>query len=99
MAGDGRGGTRSGCPREQAVARFVRAAQLFERLSQPFQAARCLAQAGLIHVERGEREEARGRLDQALAIFHELGASRATKRVHHALARLRAGARSAHEVT
>ncbi|GBD15226.1 hypothetical protein HRbin26_00112 [bacterium HR26] len=86
-------------PSEQAVARFVRAAQLFERLGQPFQAARCLAQAGLIHVERGEREEARGRLERALAIFHEIGAPRAAKRVYQALARLRAGTSSAHEVT
>ncbi len=84
---------------EQAVARFIRAAQLFERLGQPFQAARCLAEAGLLQIEGGEREEARGQLERALAIFHELGASRAAKRVHHALARLRAGTGSTSEVT
>lgn len=84
---------------EQAATRFVAAADLFERLGQPFQAARCLAQAGLIHVERGEWEEAQRRLERALAIFQGLGASRAANHVRHELARLRAGTGSALELT
>jgi DNA-binding SARP family transcriptional activator len=70
----------------QALSRFLAAADLYERAGQPFWAARCLLQAGL--VRGGEVSESRDLLERALATFQRLGAARAEERARRNLAQL-----------
>lgn len=72
--------------RAQAVSRFLAATDLYDRAGQPFWAARCLLQAGL--VRKDQVAEARDLLERALATFHRLGAVQAEERARRNLAQL-----------
>jgi tetratricopeptide (TPR) repeat protein/transcriptional regulator with XRE-family HTH domain len=54
----------------------------------PYAEARLLQVYGSLHVERGEPEQARERLEAALAIFRRLGARKDIERTEHLLAAL-----------
>jgi hypothetical protein len=68
--------------------RFLAAAELYKRVSQPFWAARALLDVGLTCLKCNRAMEARGYIERALAIFHQLGATRAAARAARELARL-----------
>jgi DNA-binding SARP family transcriptional activator len=68
--------------------RFLAAATLYERVGQPFWAARSLLDAGLTCLECDGAPEGRGYIERALAIFRILGATRAAARAARELSRL-----------
>lgn len=72
----------------EALSCFAAAAEGFQRINQPFEAARCLFLSGTIYMEHGAMQEARASLEKSLGIFQELGAKRGEARVREALARL-----------
>jgi tetratricopeptide (TPR) repeat protein len=61
---------------------------LAHNMPYPYAEARLLHVYGRMHLQRGEREPARERLEAALAIFRRLGARKDAERVEHALADL-----------
>ncbi len=65
------------------------ALSIAERIPYPYGQARALHIYGLLHVEIGEPEQARERLEEALAILQRLGARRDSARVEQALSGLR----------
>jgi tetratricopeptide (TPR) repeat protein/transcriptional regulator with XRE-family HTH domain len=68
---------------------FAEAVSLAHAMSYPYAEGRILYEYGLMHVERGEPEQARGWLEQALAIFRNLAARPYIERTEHALDDLR----------
>jgi len=70
----------------EAVEHLVEAADTFTRIEQPFQAARCNLQAGLLELEEDRAGPGRTHLEQALSIFTHLGARRGEARARAALA-------------
>jgi hypothetical protein len=75
---------------QSASQRFLAAAAIFEKVEQPFEAARCRFMAGVDLARRGEPEAARALFDQAQATFRRLQAVRAEEQVRRELARLAA---------
>jgi tetratricopeptide (TPR) repeat protein len=75
---------------QPASARFLAAADTFERLDQPFEAARCRLLAGVDLARHGEAEAASTLFDQAQAAFQGLRATRAEQQVRRERARLAA---------
>ncbi len=72
----------------EATRRFLNASEMYERLGQPFWAARTRLQAGRVQAEIGETEEARDLLGRALGSFEKLGANRARASTRQDLARV-----------
>jgi len=70
----------------EAAQHLIEAAETFVRIDQPFQAARCHLQAGLLELDEGHTLPARTHLDQALSLFTRLGARRGEARARRGLA-------------
>jgi hypothetical protein len=67
---------------------FLAAATLYERVGQPFWAARSLLDTGLTCLECDGAMEARGYIERALTVLLRLGANRAAARASRELARI-----------
>jgi tetratricopeptide (TPR) repeat protein len=59
---------------EEAERVFTEAVSLAHAMPYPYAEGRSLYEYGLLHVRRGEPEQARARLEEALAVFRQLGA-------------------------
>ena len=73
----------------EAARALDEALSIAESIPYPYGRARALHIYGLLHVEIGEPEPARERLEEALAILQRLGARRDSARVEQALSGLR----------
>lgn len=73
----------------EAARVFAEAVSLAHAMPYPYAEGRTLYEYGLMHVERGEPEQARGWLEQALAIFRYLAARPYVERTERALDELR----------
>jgi tetratricopeptide (TPR) repeat protein len=88
MAGMARAGVeRARGDHAAASERFLTAAAAFERLGQPFDAARCLLGAGQSAADADDAQAARALAGRALATFDDLGAATAAARARALLAR------------
>jgi tetratricopeptide (TPR) repeat protein/DNA-binding XRE family transcriptional regulator len=70
---------------EQADQIFAEAVSLAHAMPYPYAEGRSLHEYGVLHVQCGEPEQARERLEEALAIFRHLGARPDVERTEHAL--------------
>jgi hypothetical protein len=70
-----------------AAHHFIQAAELFTRIDQPFQAARCYLQGGLLELHGHQTVAGREHLEQALVLFSQLGARRGQERALAGLSR------------
>lgn len=75
----------------EAAHHLAAAAETYIRIDQPFPAARCHLQAGLLELEEEQMEQARTHLERALALFIQLGARRGEERARAGLARATSG--------
>jgi tetratricopeptide (TPR) repeat protein len=75
--------------KDEGARHAAEAAETFARIEQPFQAARCHLQAGLLYLHADQSEQARNHFDRALSLFTQLGAPRGEARVRAALANSR----------
>jgi len=82
------GACASGGEDGEAAELFATAAERFERIGQPYQAARCTLQAGLALVEGGDIRSGQVWLQRALDAFQRLGAATGEARARRALERL-----------
>jgi DNA-binding SARP family transcriptional activator len=73
---------------EEAETCFARALQLGQRLPYPYSHGRVLYHCALMYAGRGQPEQARGYLQEALDVFQQLGARPYGKRAEQALADL-----------
>jgi hypothetical protein len=73
---------------EQATAPLDEGLALAPTLPYPYGEARLLAVYGRLHAQQGQPEQARQRLEAALAIFRRLGARKDAERTEHQLAAL-----------
>jgi tetratricopeptide (TPR) repeat protein len=73
---------------QAAAQRFLAAADGFEHIGQPYDAARCFLEAGQAIAAQGDAEHARGLVQRALASFERLGAATAAARAQRHLAEL-----------
>jgi tetratricopeptide (TPR) repeat protein len=70
---------------EEADRVFAEAVSLARAMPYPYAEGRSLYECGLLRIQRGEPEQARERLKEALAIFSQLGARPSVERTEHAL--------------
>jgi len=82
------GACASGGEDGEAAELFATAAERFERIGQPYQAARCTLQAGLALVEGGDIRSGQVWLQRALDAFQRLGAATGEARARRALEKL-----------
>jgi Tfp pilus assembly protein PilF len=74
---------------EEAERTFEEAVSLARAMPYPYAQARALNQHGMTHVQKGEPQQARSRMEEALALFQRLGAGKDVERTEQALAALR----------
>jgi tetratricopeptide (TPR) repeat protein len=72
---------------KEADRAFTEAASLAQAMPYPYAEGRILYEYGQLHLRRGEAEQARDRLTEALAIFCRLGARKDVERTEQALDR------------
>jgi len=84
------GACASGGEDGEAAELFALAAERFERIGQPYQAARCTLQSGLALVEGGDIRSGQVWLQRALDAFQRLGAVTGEARARRALEQLSA---------
>jgi len=71
--------------REKAEPTFREALDLAHAMPYPYAEARILVENGILDTQRGERDSARKRLEEALAVFQGLGAEKEVERTEQAL--------------
>jgi tetratricopeptide (TPR) repeat protein len=71
---------------EEATAAAEEGLALARSLPYPYMEARILHVYGELHVQKGEQEQAREKLEAALAIFRRLGARKDSERIEQLLA-------------